>query len=128
MSFTIQTENREDYILFLASGPVSHDSLIGLAAEIKQICNDAKVTCAMVDCGAMEGALSVGKLYFAVQKFVEVVGPGIKIAYINPPSQWIPTDDEFSRNVAQNRGGQLELFELEAEAIEWLKSNPNLPV
>lgn len=122
MSFRISSTTNEDYMFFSAVGPVSEEALVELGTAIHRDCNSKKIKNAIVDCALMEGALSGGRLYFAVQKFVEAVGYAIKVAYINPPSHWIPDDDEFSRDVAKNQGGFLEMFASESEAVAWLRA------
>ena len=68
----------------------------------------------------MEGALSIVDLYDVTPRFVETVGRHVRVAYINPPKEWIPENDKFSRNVAFNRGGALEVFASEKDAVDWL--------
>ena len=68
----------------------------------------------------MQGALTVGELYYATPAFLRAAGVSNRIAYINPPPQWSNSDDQFSRDVASNHNGSLEVFATEDEAVEWL--------
>ena len=71
--------------------------------------------------------LDPGSLYFAVQECVKIWGPQTHVAYINPPNEWVPADDQFSRDVAHNYGGSLELFNSAEEAVAWLNDRHRQP-
>lgn len=122
MGFEILFELRENYFLLQTAGKVTEENLLDLGVKIKQFCDEVGMHNVIIDCAKMEGALSLGSLYFTVQKFVEIVGSSIKVAYINIPPSWMPEDDATSRRVAKSRGGSLEVFETEEEAARWLQT------
>ena len=121
MSFEVSIDQMEGVPVFRARGPVTTPNCLSLAEEINVHIQEKQIKGVVVDCAGMQGALDVGELFYMTQEFIRIVGIGVKVAYINPPSSWIPQDDEFSRNVARNRGGMLELFLDVSEAIAWLK-------
>ena len=49
------------------------------------------------------------------------IGQTIKVAYVNRPEAWRPDDDQFSRDLAYNRGALLELFDTIDDATSWLQ-------
>ena len=75
----------------------------------------------IIDCQSIEGALSPATLHRATPAYTQEVGRTLKVAYINPPPQWKPSDDQFSRDLEYNRGGLLELFDSATEAVQWLR-------
>ena len=121
MSLEITHDLREGFVRFLAAGRVTESGLEELGHVLRQVCETNNLQSALIDCQAMEGALPMARLYNATQQFIAAVGPEICVAYINPPDQWRPNDDQFSRDVARNRGGSLELFESEESAAMWLR-------
>ncbi len=118
--FDISTERRGNYLFLQTFGQVTENSIINLGKFISQICKQENIKKVLIDVRGMQGALSVSELYYAVSQYTLHVGKEIKVAYINPPPEWIPEDDQFSRDVAFNRGGTLELFKTETEALTWL--------
>ena len=122
MPFDIQAESREGYVFLTAAGEVTPNSILELGSTIHEHCAAEGKQGVIIDSHEMVGALPVSSLINVTQEFVKRVGPGIKVAYINPPAEWTPEDDQFSRNVANNRGGALEVFGSEGEAREWLRS------
>ena len=125
MSFQIQFRQQDDILWFDAVGDVTHDGIVELAGVIRRECDAANCPRAIVDCQKMEGALSPGNIYFATQEFVRIIGGRTRVAYINPPDHWAPADDRFSRDVAHNHGGSLELFASVDDAIAWVRDNPH---
>ena len=121
MGFDISFEFRDGYVFFAVAGEVTEEGLADLGLFVRDSCDAVDVNCALMDCKAMEGALAGVGLYRGTQEFIKAVGVSIKVAYINPPPHWNPEEDQFSRNVAYNRGGSLELFDSQADAEAWLK-------
>lgn len=119
MPFGISTQARNNYLYITANGKVTRESILDLATVIRRECDDHQLQAALLDCAGMVGALSVTELFIVAQEFVRIVGVAIKVAYINPPKEWAPEDDQFIRTVAQNRGGFLEVFDTEEEAVAW---------
>ena len=119
MEFTSQKQ--KSYLLLKAVGPISEEGVIAMGAEIVKRCEEENLKGTIVDCGGITGALPPMDLYHATNKFIDIVGD-IRVAYINPPKEWIPDDDQFSRDVAYNRGGALELFTSLEDAENWLNS------
>jgi hypothetical protein len=117
----LKFQKQKSYILVSATGQVSEAAIIRMGEEVKIHCEEEGLNGAIVDCGKIEGALSPMELYHATNKFIDILGD-IKVAYINPPSDWIPDDDQFSRDVAYNRGGELEVFPSLNDAEKWLSS------
>ena len=117
----ITHEPRDGYLYFTVAGIITEANLIALGRDLRAACEAAGLEGAVLDCAGMQGRLSVGEILGMTPKFVESVGPKIKVAYINPPAHWIPSDDRFSRNVAYMQGGALEVFASEDEAAAWLK-------
>jgi hypothetical protein len=111
----------DGYPVVIASGPITEDSLVALGEFVRESCERTQVNGAIVDCKRIEGALSAESLYRATPAFSAAVGQSLKVAYINPPASWRPEDDQFSRDIAYNRGGLLELFETSEEAAHWLQ-------
>ena len=121
MSLESTWEVRDGYLLLRAAGEITGDSVLQLGSEIRRRCEADGVGGVVIDCQGMTGALGVAELITVTPAFVRIVGPTIKVAYINPPSHWIPADDQFSRDLAYNRGAFLEVFPSESEAVEWLR-------
>jgi len=121
MHISLAEESVEGFPLVVASGPISSESLVELGRFIRHSCEDNKVGGAIIDCQSIEGALSPATLHSATPAYTEEVGPGLRVAYINPPPHWKPSDDQFSRDLAYNRGGLLELFDTATEAVQWLR-------
>ena len=120
MSFEINYELRSGYVFLTVEGMISERNLVELAVRIKRICHDSKMQGVVIDAQGIQGALSAAQLFFATQSFFEELGTTVKVAYINPPAHWNAADDELSRNVAKNRGGSLEVFDSESQAVTWL--------
>ena len=123
MHLSLANESVEGFPVVVASGPIEPESLVELGRFIRQSCESQKVGGAIIDCQAIEGALSPARLHTATPAYTHEVGRTLRVAYINPPPQWKPTDDQFSRDLAYNRGGLLELFGTAAEAVEWLRQS-----
>ena len=104
-----------------ATGKITEAGIVSMGENIKEVCGQNGLTGTIVDCAAIEGALEPMELYHATNKFIDIVG-NIKVAYINPPEEWTPDDDQFSRDVAYNRGGALEVFASLEDAEKWLNS------
>lgn len=121
MQISRSEEAVEGYPLVIASGLITEDSLIELGRFIRQVCENAKVSGAIIDCQAIQGALTPEILQSATPAYIREVGPLLKVAYINPPAHWTSADDQFSRDLAYNRGGQLELFDFATEAVQWFR-------
>lgn len=121
MQISLAEESVEGFPVVVASGPISQESLVELGRFVRESCEDRKVGGAIIDCQSIEGALSPATLHSATPAYTAVVGPALRVAYINPPSHWEPSDDQFSRDLAYNRGGILELFSTASEAVQWLR-------
>jgi hypothetical protein len=121
MNFTLATQDVEGFPVVVATGPITTDSLIELGRYIRTTCENAGVKGTIIDCAAIEGALSPESLYQATPAYTNEVGRSIRVAYINPPAHWKPADDQFSRDLAHNRGGMLELFDTAEDAVGWLR-------
>lgn len=121
MELSLAADKVSGFPLVIASGPITEESLVALGDFIRDSCEKEQVDGAIIDCGAIEGALSAESLYRATPAYTMAVGQKIKVAYINPPESWHPDDDQFSRDVAYNRGGLLELFETADDAVRWLR-------
>ena len=123
MEFNIAVDDVEGYPLILATGAITREGVIELGRFIRKTCDSAGAAGTIVDCGAIEGALSPGTLYETTPAFTNEVGRSIRVAYINPPAHWKPADDQFSRDLAHNRGGLLEVFETTEDAVGWLRKD-----
>jgi len=123
MQISLSEESVEGFPLVIASGPISEESLMALGKFIRESCESKKVAGAVIDCQAIEGALSPEALHKATPAYTQEVGRSLKVAYINPPAHWKPADDQFSRDLAYNRGGLLELFDTATEAVQWLRGS-----
>lgn len=121
MQFALAEETVEGFPLVVPTGPISVESVVELGRFIRESCKKHNVGGAIVDCQAIEGALGPATLHSATPAFIREVGETIKVAYINPPPQWPPAIDQFSRNLAYNRGGLLELFDTVTDAVHWLR-------
>ena len=122
MEFSVQPEDVDGFPVIVASGPITVASAIELGGFIRTTCETSGVTGAIVDCGAIEGALSAESIYEMTPAFTNVVGRSIRVAYINPPAHWSAEDDQFSRDLAHNRGGFLEVFETADDAVAWIRA------
>lgn len=122
MNFSIAPEDVDGFPVIVASGLITVEQAIELGRFIRSTCVAADVKGAIVDCGAIEGALSPESLYEMTPAFTNVVGRSIRVAYINPPEHWSPADDQFSRDLAANRGGLLELFDSAEDAVSWIRA------
>ena len=121
MQITLAEEPVEGFPLVIPTGPISADSLIELGQFIRETCTEQELGGVVIDCQSIQGALSPAVIHSATPAFVQEVGRSIKVGYINPPPQWSPTVDQFSRNIAYNRGGLLEMFDSLANAVQWLR-------
>ena len=121
MNFTLAPEDADGFPVIIAAGAITTDSIIELGRYIRTTCDDAQVKGTIIDCTAIEGALSPEALYETTPAYTNAVGRSIRVAYINPPAHWKPADDQFSRDLAHNRGGMLELFETAEDAVAWLR-------
>lgn len=122
MAFEIGSEIKDDVLYVFPKGQVNRDSILQLGAEIRRLFDDHELSLALIDCEGMSGMLTVLDMYSTTPRFLELVGLSCRIAYVNPPEEWAVEDDKFSRNVAYNRGGSLEVFELTSDALAWLRS------
>jgi len=123
MPFDIGMERRDGYLFVTAKGDVRRETILQLGEEIRVECGKADIHRVLVDCGQMRGALTAAELATVTAEFIRTIGPATKVAYVNPPPEWNPEEDQFSRDVARKRGGSLELFASEAEAVAWLKQS-----
>lgn len=121
MEMSLATHAQYGFPVVIASGPITEEGLVELGHFIRKSCEEAEVQGAVIDCKMIEGALSSKSLYRATPEFSLAVGQRIKVAYINRPDAWPPDDDQFSRDLAYNRGVPLELFESLDQAIDWLQ-------
>jgi hypothetical protein len=121
MQISLSDQSVEGFPLVVASGPISPESLVDLGRFIRESCEMQNVSGAIIDCQAIEGALSPAALHGATPAYTQEVGRSIRVAYINPPAHWKPSDDQFSRDLAYNRGGLLELFDDAIAAAQWLR-------
>lgn len=121
MDITLAADSARGFPVIIASGPITEDSLVELGDFVRVSCEQARIDGAIIDCKAIEGALSAESLYRATPEFAMAVGREIKVAYINPPESWRPDVDQFSRDVAYNRGSLLELFDSTDDAVHWLR-------
>lgn len=121
MEFSLARDAHDGFPVIIASGPISEESLVALGQFIRKSCEEADVQGAIIDCQLIEGALSSKSLYRATPEFALAVGQQIKVAYINRPAVWPPDDDQFSRDLAYNRGVPLEVFESLGDASDWLQ-------
>lgn len=121
MQISLAEKPVEEFPLVVPRGPISAESLIELGRFIRESCKKHEVGGVIIDCQSIEGALSPAILHSATPAYTHEVGRTLKVAYINPPPHWKPSVDQFSRNLAYNRGGLLELFDTVAEAVHWLR-------
>lgn len=120
MPFDLSIENRGAYLFLTPAGTITAEALIELGHSIRRACDDAGLEVVLLDCRSIEGALPTTTLFYATPRYLEAVGLRVRVAYINPPANWSADQDQFSRNVAFNRGGSLEVFGTEGEAVRWL--------
>lgn len=123
MQISLAEKPVEGFPIVVPTGPISAESLIELGRFVRESCKKHEVGGAIIDCQSIEGALSPAILHSATPAFTHEVGQTIKVAYVNPPPQWNPSVDQFSRNLAYNRGGLLELFDTLTDAVHWLQEN-----
>ena len=121
MNFELAPEAVDGFPLITIAGLITEQHLVEMGTFVRKACDDAGVKGAILDCQKIEGALSPESLYRATPAFALEVGQSIKVAYINTPSHWLPADDQFSRDIAYNRGTLLENFESLEEAVSWLQ-------
>ena len=121
MKFVLAENTIDGFPMVIPTGEISEGSLADLGTFVRKSCDDIGVTGAIIDARRIEGALSPQSLYRATPAFTMEIGQTIKVAYINPPAAWNPADDQFSRDLAYNRGGMLELFETAEDAVVWLR-------
>ncbi len=121
MQISLSDQSVEGFPLVVAGGLITPESLVELGRFIRECCESQNVGGAIIDCEAIEGALSPADLHNATPAYTQEVGRSIKVAYINPPAHWKPSDDQFSRDLAYNRGGMLELFDDATAAVRWLR-------
>ena len=119
--FHVAVEPGSEYLKLRVSGEITEQRLIELGIKIRELSNQHQTSSVLLDCAGIEGALSAGALFYATQEYIRQVGAGIDVAYVNPPAAWVPVDDQFSRDVARNRGGSLEVFANELLASFWLR-------
>lgn len=120
MKFSLDSRHVEGFPVVKPTGSISENSLVDLGKFIRDTCKESGVSGVIIDCRDIDGALTSDELYRATPAFVREVGRSIKVAYINRPPQWPPADDQFSRDIAYNRGAHLELFESSDDAARWL--------
>ena len=121
MQISLSADSVEGYPLIIASGRITEDSLMELGRFVREACEAAKTNGAIIDCQAIQGALSPEILQSATPAYMQEIGRSLKVAYINPPAHWTPSDDQFSRDLAYNRGGLLELFDTATQAVQWFR-------
>ncbi len=121
MQISLSADSVEGYPVIVTSGPITEGSLVELGQFIRRACENANTNGAIIDCQAIEGALTPEILQSATPAYTQAVGRSVRVAYINPPAHWIPSDDQFSRDLAYNRGGLLELFDTATEAVQWFR-------
>ena len=121
MQFELAEDAVDGFPLVTPIGEITEDSLVDLGAFIRKSCGDFGVKGVVIDASRIEGALSAQSLYRATPAFTLEIGQTIKVAYINRPDEWVPADDQFSRDLAYNRGAMLELFETTEDAVAWLR-------
>ena len=121
MEFEVAPEPIDGYPVILANGPITEESLVALGSFVRRTCDDMDVKGTIIDCSGIEGALDPESLYRATPAYTLEVGQDIKVAYINRPAHWPAADDQFSRDLAYNRGGLLEMFDTPDDAVVWLQ-------
>jgi hypothetical protein len=116
MSFEVNKQVGENYVLYEISGLNSLQSFVELADDIRKYGIQHQISNFILDCGGIRGSLSMGELFELGNYFASKLR-ACKLAAIHTPPEW--RNNQFSENVIHNRGGQLEHFQSIEDAERW---------
>lgn len=111
-----------EILVVTAAGKVAYDSALRMFIGACDVSAEKQVWKILVNCLAVEGALSTLDRYrlgAAVSEYLRTQKIYPKIALVGIA----PTMDGFGAEVAQNRGAFTELFATLDEALNWLSAS-----
>ena len=116
MSFEIQKQTGNNYVLYAIAGTNSLQNFMELADEMREYGRQQHILNFVLDCEHIQGSLGMGEL-FELGNYFAFKLKACKLAAINTPPEW--RNNQFSENVIHNRGGQLEHFKTLQDAEHW---------
>jgi hypothetical protein len=98
---------------------IDNSNFIDIVKIVLNKCKEINKKKILVDFASFEQKVSPMKIYEAVKVSQEIVGPGLKLAFVAP--HLIKNKDlKFVENVGFNRAVFIQYFYDKATAIEWL--------
>ncbi|MBN1163903.1 MAG: hypothetical protein JXB45_04945 [Candidatus Krumholzibacteriota bacterium] len=116
----LRIEDRGDFVLVEFSGKFSVETGKRCVDTMVEACATYQRSALLFDCRRMTGYLSIMDR-FQVMAYGQITSGTIsKLALLGLPEHTLP--DNFSENVAVNRGVNLKIFTDFEEAVAWLGS------
>ena len=113
-------EQKKEYAVFCPVGEFSSDEIAHLISRAVGRCRKQKIEKLLIISTGTSGfhSAGIGEQYDYVEQIASAAATFVKIAHVANPI-WIRSRD-FRVMVAKNRGLELENFQAESAALEWL--------
>jgi hypothetical protein len=113
-------EQKKEYAVFCPVGEFSSDEMAHLINRAVVRCRKQKIEKLLIISTGASGFQSagIGEQYDYVEQIASAAATFVKIAHVASPI-WVRSRD-FRVIVAKNRGLELENFQAESAALEWL--------
>jgi hypothetical protein len=121
MSYTLQVEQRNDYLYFQVEGDASYETGMGFWREIGSKCKNLGYKKLLIK-ENLEGQVSDAEMFWITARFREFGFIGKKIAFIDRYANH-DYGNGFGQLVASNRGILMRIFKDIDEAEKWIISS-----
>ena len=113
-------EQKKEYAVFRPVGEFSFDEMTHLISRAAVRCRRQKIGKLLIISTGASGFQSagIGEQYDYAEQIASAAATFVKIAHVANP-EWVRSRD-FRVMVAKNRGLELENFQAESAALEWL--------
>lgn len=117
----------ETHAEFRPVGSVTFEQVTSLVAETVVWAREQRINKLLVVSTELTGftAPCLGERYFFAQQLAEAARRAVRVAVVTRPDMIDP--QRFGTTVARNRGASAEIFDTEAEAMNWLLDNEPTP-
>ena len=126
MSYTLNVEQRSNYLYITVTGDNTVDSVQGYLAEVRDLCLQYKCPNVLLVENLAGPGLDTFHIYDLVSRNSPQTVPLIgRIAFVDINPAHNPKNMEFAEDVAVNRGVTVKVFSTLKEAEEWLGQEVN---
>ena len=120
MRAPISIQKLDGFVLALASGETSVESLRAIADELAKLGPSVSGEAVKValDCGAMTGAMQVAEVFETACYYAATLRGKVRVAVFNVPAAW--THQQLGEDAVVNRGLSLKIVVNVHQAKAWL--------